>query len=162
MIYNRCVGTRYCSNNCIYKARRYNWFDYEFPAPLDQQLNSGITTRAVGVMEKCNFCVHRLTEAKYAARDLGRDVQDGEAVTACQQTCANKAITFGNLADPNSKVSQLAKRKPDVLADPDKENRDRQYEIFPEMNYKPAVTYLRKVNHQEVAGLYGNEHGLAH
>ena len=94
MIYNRCVGTRYCSNNCIYKARRYNWFDYEFPAPLDQQLNSGITTRAVGVMEKCNFCVHRLTEAKYAARDLGRDVQDGEVVTACQQTCANKAIVL--------------------------------------------------------------------
>ena len=162
MIYNRCVGTRYCSNNCIYKARRYNWFDYEFPAPLDQQLNSGITTRAVGVMEKCNFCVHRLTEAKYAARDLDRDVQDGEVVTACQQTCANKAITFGNLADPNSKVSQLAKRKPELLADPDKENRDRQYEIFPEMNYKPAVTYLRKVNHKEVAGLYGNEHGAAH
>jgi molybdopterin-containing oxidoreductase family iron-sulfur binding subunit len=162
MIYNRCVGTRYCSNNCIYKARRYNWFDYEFPAPLDQQLNSNITTRAVGVMEKCNFCVHRLTEAKFAANDLGRDVQDGEVVTACQQTCPTKAITFGNLADPNSKVSQLAKRKPDLLADPDKENRDRQYEIFPEMNYKPAVTYLRKVNHKEVAGLHGNEHGAAH
>jgi molybdopterin-containing oxidoreductase family iron-sulfur binding subunit len=162
MIYNRCVGTRYCSNNCIYKARRYNWFNYEFPAPLDQQLNSGITTRAVGVMEKCNFCVQRLTEAKYAARDLGRDVQDGEVVTACQQTCASKAIVFGNLADPESKVSQFAKRNPEVLADPDEENRDRQYEIFPEMNYKPAVTYLRKVNHQEVAGLYDNEHGSDH
>ena len=154
MIYNRCVGTRYCSNNCIYKARRYNWFDYEFPAPLDQQLNSTITTRAVGVMEKCNFCVHRLTEAKFAANDLGRDVQDGEVVTACQQTCPTKAITFGNLSDPNSKVSQLAKR--------DEEHRDREYELFPEMNYKPAVTYLRKVNHREVAGLHGDAHGSAH
>jgi molybdopterin-containing oxidoreductase family iron-sulfur binding subunit len=155
MIYNRCVGTRYCSNNCIYKARRYNWFDYQFPAPLDQQLNSTITTRAVGVMEKCNFCVHRLTEAKFAANEQGRNVQDGEVTVACQQTCPTKAITFGNLSDPDSKVSQLAKRN-------DQEHRDRQYELFPEMNYKPAVTYLRKVNHREVAGLHGSAHGADH
>ena len=86
MIYNRCVGTRYCSNNCSYKVRRFNWFNYEFPAPLDQQLNSTITTRSVGVMEKCNFCQHRLVAAKHEASNIGRDLKDGEVLTACQQT----------------------------------------------------------------------------
>ena len=139
MIYNRCVGTRYCSNNCMYKARRFNWFNYEYQAPLHQQLNSTITTRSVGVMEKCNFCYHRLTAAKNEAMDLGRDLRDGEVTTACQQTCPTQAITFGNLVDSESKVSQLAKRD-------NPHDRDRQYEIMPEINFKPAVTYLKKVN----------------
>ncbi len=145
MIYNRCVGTRYCSNNCAYKVRRFNWFSYEFPAPLDQQLNSTMTTREKGVMEKCNFCVPRLTYAKRQAKALGRDLRDGEVMTACQQTCPTQAITFGNLSDPNSRVSQLAMRD-------DMEQRDRQYEVFPELNFKPAVTYLKKVNTREVGG----------
>ena len=145
MIYNRCVGTRYCSNNCAYKVRRFNWFSYEFPAPLDQQLNSTMTTREKGVMEKCNFCVPRLTYAKRQAKALGRDLRDGEVMTACQQTCPTQAITFGNLSDPNSRVSQLAMRD-------DMEERDRQYEVFPELNFKPAVTYLKKVNTREVSG----------
>ncbi|MDP6383085.1 MAG: 4Fe-4S dicluster domain-containing protein [SAR324 cluster bacterium] len=149
MIYNRCVGTRYCSNNCSYKVRRFNWFNYEFPAPLDQQLNSTITTRSVGVMEKCNFCQHRLVAAKHEASNLGRDVQDGEVLTACQQTCATKAITFGNLMDENSQVSKNAKIN-------DKEHRDRQYEVLPELNFQPAVTYMKKVN-TRVAG--GGKHG---
>lgn len=144
MVYNRCVGTRYCSNNCAYKVRRFNWFDYDFPEPLNQQLNSTITTREVGVMEKCNFCVHRIKEAQSAARDLGRDVQDGEVITACQQTCPTEAITFGNLADANSKVSKLAKRDEKEMT-----HRDRQYEVMPELNYKPAITYLKKVNLRE-------------
>lgn len=149
MIYNRCVGTRYCSNNCSYKVRRFNWFNYEFPAPLDQQLNSTITTRSVGVMEKCNFCQHRIVAAKHEASNLGRDVQDGEVLTACQQTCATKAITFGNLMDENSQVSKNAKIN-------DKEHRDRQYEVLPELNFQPAVTYMKKVN-TRVAG--GGKHG---
>ncbi len=142
--YNRCVGTRYCSNNCAYKARRFNWFNYEFPAPLDQQLNSTITTREVGVMEKCTFCVQRIKEAQTAARKLGRDVQDGEIIPACQQTCPTQAITFGNLMDSQSKVSQMAKRDKK-----DMKHRDRQYEILPELNFKPAITYLKKVNLQD-------------
>ena len=109
MIYNRCVGTRYCSNNCAYKVRRFNWFNYEFPAPLDQQLISTITTRSVGVMEKCNFCQQRLVAANPDAKSLGRDLKDGEVKTACQQTCPPKAITFGNLMDPESQVSMNAK-----------------------------------------------------
>ncbi|MEK9836154.1 MAG: 4Fe-4S dicluster domain-containing protein [Deltaproteobacteria bacterium] len=149
MIYNRCVGTRYCSNNCSYKVRRFNWFNYEFPAPLDQQLNSTITTRSVGVMEKCNFCQHRLVAAKHEASNIGRDLKDGEVLTACQQTCPTKAITFGNLMDENSQVAKNAKTN-------DKEHRDRQYEVLPELNFQPAVTYMKKVN-TRVAG--GGKHG---
>lgn len=141
-VYNRCVGVRYCSNNCAYKARRFNWFSYEYPEPLNQQLNSTITTRDVGVMEKCTFCIQRIREAQDAARELGRDVQDGEVITACQQTCPTKAITFGNYSNENSEVSQMAKRN-------DKKHRDRQYEIFEELNFKPGITYLKKVNLRE-------------
>jgi anaerobic selenocysteine-containing dehydrogenase/Fe-S-cluster-containing dehydrogenase component len=155
MIYNRCVGTRYCSNNCAYKVRRFNWFNYDFPAPLDQQLNSSITTRDVGVMEKCNFCMGRIMDAKYQAQELGRDVQDGELVSACQQTCPTQAITFGNLMDPESKVSKLAMRD-------EQEKRDRQYEVMPELNYKPAITYLKKVNTREVQGLHDGNKGSEH
>ncbi len=155
MIYNRCVGTRYCSNNCAYKVRRFNWFNYEFPAPLDQQLNTSITTRDVGVMEKCNFCIGRITDAKHQAQELGRDVQDGELVSACQQTCPTQAITFGNLMDPDSKVSKLVMRD-------EQEKRDRQYEVMPELNYKPAITYLKKVNTREVQGLHGEDKGSEH
>ena len=154
MVYNRCVGTRYCSNNCAYKVRRFNWFDYEFPAPLDQQLNSTITTREVGVMEKCTFCVQRINNAKNDANNLGRDLEDGEVMTACQQTCPTKAITFGNLMDPESKVAKQALRN-------DQENRDRQYEVLAELNYKPSITYLKKVNTREIddhdSGHHGNE-----
>ena len=154
MVYNRCVGTRYCSNNCAYKVRRFNWFDYEFPAPLDQQLNSTITTREVGVMEKCTFCVQRISNAKHDANNLGRDLEDGEVMTACQQTCPTKAITFGNLMDPESQVAKQALRN-------DQENRDRQYEVLAELNYKPAITYLKKVNTREIddhdSGHHGND-----
>ena len=152
MIYNRCVGTRYCSNNCAYKARRFNWFNYEFPSPLDQQLNTTITTRDVGVMEKCTFCVQRIKTAKYDAQSLGRDLKDGEVITACQQTCPTKAITFGNLMDTESAVSKNALRE-------DSDKRDRQYEVFAELNYKPAITYLKKVNTREVAGHESDSHG---
>ncbi len=154
MIYNRCVGTRYCSNNCAYKVRRFNWFNYEFPAPLDQQLNSAITTRSVGVMEKCNFCQHRLVAAKHEATNLGRDLKDGEVLTACQQTCPTNAISFGNLMDENSQVAKKAKNN-------DKDHRDRQYEVLAELNYQPAVTYLKKVNTRVAGGDKGG-HKTSH
>ena len=143
-VYNRCVGTRYCSNNCAYKVRRFNWFQYEFPAPLDQQLNSSITTRDMGVMEKCSWCIQRIKDAQYEASQLNRDVLDGEVVTACQQTCATDAITFGNLADPESRVSKLAKRRKHEV-----DSRDRQYEVLSELNFKPAITYLKKIRFHE-------------
>ena len=150
--YNRCVGTRYCSNNCAYKVRRFNWFNYEFQEPLNQQLNSTITTRSMGVMEKCTFCVQRIKQAQSDARELGRDLKDGEVITACQQTCPTQAITFGNLMDPESKVSQTAKR-----GKTEAEHRDRQYEMLPELAYKPAITYLKKVNLREVQSLDQSE-----
>jgi molybdopterin-containing oxidoreductase family iron-sulfur binding subunit len=135
MIYNRCVGSRYCSNNCIYKQRRFNWRSYEFPSPLHMQLNPAVSVRAKGVMEKCTFCHHRIREMKDLAKDQGRDVKDAEIQTACQQACPADAITFGNILDKNSEISQL------------KDKSRRQYIQLPEVNFQPAITYLKKVNH---------------
>lgn len=136
-VYNRCVGTRYCSNNCVYKARRFNWFNYEWEAPLNLQLNPDVTVRSKGVMEKCTFCVQRIQSARRQANKEGRNIEDGEVTPACVQTCPTKALTFGNLADSGSKVSRKAARE--------QGKRVRQYEVFPELKQLPAVTYLRKV-----------------
>ncbi len=141
-IYNRCVGTRYCSNNCAYKVRRFNWFQYEWDAPLNLQLNPDVSVRSKGVMEKCTFCVQRLRRARQLANDQGREVADGEATPACVQTCPTGALTFGNLADANSEVSRKALAKPKQ-----KKERVRQYEVLEELRQLPAVTYLRKVTH---------------
>ncbi|MDH4224805.1 MAG: molybdopterin-dependent oxidoreductase [Deltaproteobacteria bacterium] len=141
-VYNRCVGTRYCSNNCIYKQRRYNWFEYEFESPLHLQLNPDVSKRSRGVMEKCTFCVHRIARARFDANDEGRDMRDGEVTPACAQTCPTQAITFGNLADPGSKVSRMSMR--DGEGTPTGK-RVRQYEMLESMKNLPAVTYLRKV-----------------
>jgi len=135
MIYNRCVGTRYCSNNCVYKQRRFNWRSYQFPPPLQMQLNPAVSVRCKGVMEKCTFCQHRIRELKDLAKDQGRDVNDGEIQTACQQACPADAITFGNIMDKSSKISQI------------KEKNQRKYIQLPELNFQPAITYLKKVNH---------------
>jgi anaerobic selenocysteine-containing dehydrogenase/Fe-S-cluster-containing dehydrogenase component len=131
-VYNRCVGTRYCSNNCPYKVRRFNWFEPEFPDPLHLQLNPDVTVRGVGVMEKCTFCVQRIQEGKDRAKDENRPIRDGEIVPACAQTCPAQAIVFGDLNDASSRVSQL-------------ERTTRAYRIFDGLNTRPAVTYLKKV-----------------
>jgi molybdopterin-containing oxidoreductase family iron-sulfur binding subunit len=131
-VYNRCVGTRYCSNNCPYKARRFEWFDYDFPYPLNLQLNPDVTVREKGVMEKCTFCVQRISAAKNTANADGRDVADGEAMPACAQTCPAEAIAFGNLRDPNSRVSQMSRS-------------GRAYHVLSELNTRPAITYLKEV-----------------
>jgi anaerobic selenocysteine-containing dehydrogenase/Fe-S-cluster-containing dehydrogenase component len=144
-VYNRCVGTRYCSNNCPYKVRRFNWFNYEWEAPLNLQLNPDVTVRSKGVMEKCSFCVQRITRARQAANAEGRDVRDGEVTPACVQTCPTKALTFGNLTDPASVVSKRALR-----ARNQRDQRVRQYEVFPSLKQHPSITYLRKVTFEPI------------
>ena len=131
-VYNRCVGTRYCANNCPYMARRFNWFDPEFDAPLHLQLNPDVTVRSRGVMEKCTFCVQRIRGAQDQAKDDDRSVRDGEITPACAQTCPAQAIVFGDLNDPSSRVSQLS-------------GDARAYHVFGALNTRPAVTYLKKV-----------------
>lgn len=137
MVYNRCVGTRYCSNNCSYKVRRFNWFNYDLPEPMNWQLNPDVTTRSVGVMEKCSFCIQRIKEGTNAAKDAGREVQDGEVQPACASSCPADAIKFGNLNDPESEVYQNSQSK-------------RGYKVLDaHLNTQPAITYLAKVVHED-------------
>src|SRR5438094_260004 len=139
-VYNRCVGTRYCSNNCPYKVRFFNWHNYAerdgqyeaFPDPLSMLLNPDVTVREKGVMEKCTFCVQRIRGAQNQARLENRNVRDGDIVTACQQTCPSDAIVFGDLNDRNSRVFELA-------------GNPRGYHVLAGLNTKPAITYLARV-----------------
>jgi anaerobic selenocysteine-containing dehydrogenase/Fe-S-cluster-containing dehydrogenase component len=131
-IYNRCIGTRFCSQNCPYKVRRFNWFTWKWPNPLNLQLNPDVTVRSKGVMEKCSFCVQRIKVAHGKAKDEKREIRDGEIMPACLQTCPTGVFTFGNLMDKNSKVRQM-------VDDP------RAYQILGYLNTKPAVIYLKKV-----------------
>ncbi|BCS54213.1 molybdopterin dinucleotide binding domain-containing protein [Geobacter sp. SVR] len=133
-IYNRCIGTRYCSNNCPYKVRRFNWINIEWRPPLDLQLNPEVTVRSRGVMEKCTFCVQRIRRAEYRAKRENRKIRDGEIETACMQSCPTKVFAFGDLLDPQSRVSRLTRSDP------------RRYHVLEELNTKSAVTYLRKVD----------------
>jgi anaerobic selenocysteine-containing dehydrogenase/Fe-S-cluster-containing dehydrogenase component len=132
-VYNRCMGTRFCLQNDPYKVRRFNWFHYLRPEPLDWQLNPEVTVRSKGVMEKCSFCVQRIIEAKFLAREEGRKIKDGEFTTACAQTCPTDTLIFGNLLDPNSRVSRMVQDT-------------RRYQVLGHLNTKPAVIYLKKVD----------------
>jgi len=140
-VYNRCVGTRYCGNNCPYKVRYFNWYAYNqkaFPEPLNLQLNPDVTVRARGVMEKCTFCVQRIRGAQNTARLEDRALVDGDVVTACAQACPSGAITFGNMKDAGSRVAKAG-------AD------HRGYHVLQDLNVRPAVTYLAKVLHRTEA-----------
>jgi molybdopterin-containing oxidoreductase family iron-sulfur binding subunit len=132
-VYNRCVGTRFCSNNCPYKVRRFNFLQYARDDPaLNAQRNPEVTVRMRGVMEKCNYCLQRILRARITADREGRDLHDGEVVTACQAVCPTQAIVFGDLNDPQSAVT-MAKRSP------------RNYALLGELNTRPRTTYLAKV-----------------
>jgi molybdopterin-containing oxidoreductase family iron-sulfur binding subunit len=131
-VYNRCIGTRFCSQNCPYKARRFNWFTWPRDESLNWQLNPDVTVRHKGVMEKCSFCIQRIVAAKVQARSEDRKVRDGEFTTACAQTCPADVFTFGNLKDPDSRVAKL-------IQDP------RAYQVLGQLNTKPAVIYLKKI-----------------
>ncbi len=147
MIYNRCVGTRYCANNCPYKVRRFNWFDYsKVTSPLHMALNPEVTHRSRGVMEKCTFCIHKVTYAKHTARVRGEEFKADDVQTACQVACPAEAISFGDLNDPNSQVSRK-------LQEP------RSYTLLEELNNKPAVHYQTKVrNAPELKGKHSDGH----
>jgi Fe-S-cluster-containing dehydrogenase component len=151
MTYNRCIGTRYCANNCPYKVRRFNWFSYYSNEKFEivnghmftdlgrMVLNPDVTVRARGVMEKCSFCVQRIQLGKLEAKKQKRRPKDGEIVTACAQSCPTEAIVFGDMKDPNSRISQLLRR----------EDGERAFHSLDSINVQPNVTYLTKIRNAE-------------
>jgi len=150
-VYNRCIGSRYCSNNCPYRLRYFNWFSFyesSWPAPLHLQLNPDLTVRDKGVMEKCTFCVQRIRVAKDKAKMEDRKVVDGEFQTSCQQSCPTTAIVFGDMLDPDSKVSTLWRTHQVELGKTKqaKQNRElRGYRVFEALNTEPKVMYMERV-----------------
>jgi Fe-S-cluster-containing dehydrogenase component len=134
MIYNRCVGTRYCSNNCPYKVRRFNYLLYSdwYTESLYALRNPEVTVRSRGVMEKCTYCIQRIQNAKIEAEKADRRIRDGEVVTACQQVCPTRAIIFGDINDHNSVVYKMKQTQ-------------RNYALLAELGTEPRTTYLKRL-----------------
>lgn len=137
-IYNRCIGTRFCANNCPYHVRVFNFYEPYWPEPLDQQLNPDVTIRGAGVMEKCTFCVQRIRRAETEARVQSRKLLDGELRPACVQACPSHAMIFGKLSDKTSTVSRMWE-----------DNASRSVRVLQDKNTQPAVVYLKRVQPRE-------------
>jgi MoCo/4Fe-4S cofactor protein with predicted Tat translocation signal len=167
MAYNRCIGTRYCANNCPYKVRRFNWFKYHDNSQFEKYnpamntdlgkmvLNPDVTVRSRGVMEKCSFCVQRIQNGKLQAKKERRPLKDGEVITACQAACSTGAIVFGDVNDPESRISKLLKISP---MDPErpygidkKTSNPRAYQVLEEVGVKPNIWYLTKVRNKDAS-----------
>ena len=151
MVYNRCVGTRYCSNNCPYKVRRFNWFNNFEDMTQTQRLvlNPDVTVRARGVMETCSYCVQRIETARVAARVEGRGIRDGDITPACAATCPTDAITFGDLNDPASRVSKLREAS-------------RSYDLLNYLHLKPRTFYMARIRNPNAAIEPATGHSGAH
>jgi molybdopterin-containing oxidoreductase family iron-sulfur binding subunit len=170
MAYNRCIGTRYCANNCPYKVRRFNWRDWNEADCFDDNvyedgrrddmndnitrmvLNPDVTVRSRGVMEKCSFCVQRLQGAKATAKKEGRTMRDGEAKVACQQSCPTDAIVFGNVNDRESNIFKIRYE----------EQKERVFHVLEEIHTLPNVNYLSKIRNTTVLSGAHHEVGEAH
>jgi molybdopterin-containing oxidoreductase family iron-sulfur binding subunit len=167
MTYNRCIGTRYCANNCPYKVRRFNWFKYHDNSQFEKVnpamnsdlgkmvLNPDVTVRSRGVMEKCSFCVQRIQAGKLTARKERRPMKDNEVVTACQASCSTGAIVFGDMNNPESKISKLLKIRPLYADKPHVNDKDadnvRAYSVLEEIGVRPNIFYLAKVRNKDKA-----------
>ena len=161
MTYNRCIGTRYCANNCPYKVRRFNWFKYhdnkQFAAVNVAQnddmgkmvLNPDVTVRSRGVIEKCSMCVQRIQAGKLTAKKEGRKVQDGDINTACATACPTQAIVFGDMNDPNSKITQMLKIEENTTSAIKEVNEERAYHVLEEINVSPNVWYFTKIRNKD-------------
>ncbi|MFC4870159.1 TAT-variant-translocated molybdopterin oxidoreductase [Negadavirga shengliensis] len=161
MTYNRCIGTRYCANNCPYKVRRFNWFKYhdnkDFAGVNTPQnddlgkmvLNPDVTVRARGVMEKCSMCVQRIQAGKLAAKKENRKIQDGEINVACAVACPTEALVFGDMNDPQSKVSRMLKIQENTLSATKEVNEERAYHVLEEINVSPNVWYFTKIRNKD-------------
>jgi MoCo/4Fe-4S cofactor protein with predicted Tat translocation signal len=138
-VYNRCVGTRYCANNCPYKVRRFNWFNYFRSDHLENlALNPDVTVRSRGIMEKCSFCVQRIEAARIDSRRQNKPIADGQIQTACQQSCPSQAIVFGDLNDPSSRIAKTSRDS-------------RRFAVLEEFNFRPSVNYLAVVRNRDSA-----------
>ncbi len=160
MTYNRCIGTRYCANNCPYKVRRFNWFKYHDNEKFDKNLsmnndlgkmvlNPDVTVRARGVMEKCTFCVQRIQAGKLDAKNEGRRPVDGEIQTSCAKACPSDALVFGDMKDPESKISKTLKLKYNEEIKSVEAKEDRAYHVLEELRVMPNVWYLTKIRNKD-------------
>jgi molybdopterin-containing oxidoreductase family iron-sulfur binding subunit len=129
-VYNRCIGTRYCANNCPYTVRFFNFDDPVWPEPLEKAWNPEVSVRSKGVMEKCTFCIQRIRKAEMEAHDEHRPVRDGDVVPACVQSCPTRAMTFGNMSDPSSQVHRLSRN-------------ERAMKLLDDLGTRPRVVYLK-------------------